>query len=191
MVGLMNRSIDIMESLAHESENVFHLNRRGYLYVTGDSAKVASFTDRAARITSLGAGELRPHAGSHADYSPYSGDRLTGADLLLDPSLMRTGRLDYILRFPIPDEKARLEILRVHTQERPLAGDVDLQDLARSTEGMAGSQLASICRNATLLAITETIQAPPKKSSRRFLVRAAHFKEAIRSVQTKQGGILC
>jgi transitional endoplasmic reticulum ATPase len=118
----------------------------------------------------------------------------TNREDLLDPALMRTGRLDYILRFPIPDEKARLEILRVHAQERPLAGDVDLQGLARSTEGMAGSQLASICRNATLLAITETIQTPPRKSSkssRKFLVRGAHFKEAIRSVRTKQGGILC
>jgi len=40
MVALMNRSVDLMEELALESHNVFHLNRRGYLYLTADSEKI-------------------------------------------------------------------------------------------------------------------------------------------------------
>jgi transitional endoplasmic reticulum ATPase len=110
---------------------------------------------------------------------------------LLDPSLMRTGRLDYILNFPVPDEKARLEILRVHTLGRPLASDVDLIDLARSTESMVGSQLASICRGAALKAITGMIRGPQKKSPPGLMILAEHFREAIRSVRAKEGGAPC
>jgi len=46
---------------------------------------------------------------------------------------MRTGRLDYILKFSMPDVKDRLEIFQVHTREKPLGSDEDLRDLAKST----------------------------------------------------------
>ena len=45
----------------------------------------------------------------------------TNREDLLDPTLMRAGRLDYVLQFPVPDEKDRFEIFQVHTQEKPLA----------------------------------------------------------------------
>src|SRR5512137_308264 len=84
----------------------------------------------------------------------------TNREDLLDPTLVRAGRLDYILKFSVPDEKDRLEILQVHTREKPLADDVDLVELAKTTEGMVGSQIASICRNAALMAVKEMIQLP-------------------------------
>src|SRR5512136_1573700 len=63
MVSLMNRSIDILEELARESGNVFHLSRRGYVYATADR-KGGSLFERAARESSqLGAGPLRIHKG--------------------------------------------------------------------------------------------------------------------------------
>ena len=99
---------------------------------------------------------------------------------------MRAGRLDYVLQFPIPDERDRLEIFQVHTQEKPLASDVDLAELARLTEGMAGSQIASICRSATMMAISEFIQASGEKTIPELLIDARHFKEAIESVQKKE-----
>src|SRR5688572_20999990 len=49
MLALMNRSIDLMEELAMESGNVFHMNRRGYLYVTGDESKVPALIERSKR----------------------------------------------------------------------------------------------------------------------------------------------
>jgi transitional endoplasmic reticulum ATPase len=115
----------------------------------------------------------------------------TNREDLLDPALMRTGRLDYILKFSVPDEKDRLEIFQVHTREKPLGSDVDLVELAKSTEGMVGSQIASICRNAALMAITEMIHLPEKKSSSRLLIRSMHFKEAIRIVRTSEGNARC
>ena len=115
----------------------------------------------------------------------------TNREDLLDPALMRTGRLDYILKFSVPDEKDRLEIFQVHTREKPLADDVDLVELAKTTEGMVGSQIASICRNAALMAIKEMIQLPEKKSSSRLLIRSAHFKEVIRNVRVSEGNARC
>ncbi|MGQ9645643.1 MAG: CDC48 family AAA ATPase [Thermodesulfobacteriota bacterium] len=111
----------------------------------------------------------------------------TNREDLLDPALIRTGRLDYILKFSVPDEKDRLEIFQVHTREKPLGGDVDLVELAKTTEGMVGSQIASICRNATLMAVKEMIHLPGGKSSSKLLIRSAHFKEAIRSIRTDGG----
>jgi len=110
---------------------------------------------------------------------------------LLDPALMRAGRLDYILKFPIPDEKDRLNIFQVHTKEKPLGSDVDLMELAQLTEGMVGSQIASICRSAAMMAIAETIHRPEKKSSVKLFIGSAHFKAVIRQAQEKEGSSAC
>ena len=115
----------------------------------------------------------------------------TNREDLLDPALTRAGRLDYILKFPIPDEKDRLEIFQVHTREKPLGSDVDLEELAQLTEGMVGSQIASICRSAAMMAIAETIQRPEKKSSAKLLIVSAYFKAAIGQVQGKEGSFTC
>ena len=63
MVGLMNRSIDIMEELAHESGNAFNMNRRGYLFVTADPDRIQTFTRVAEEAAELGAGPVRYHNG--------------------------------------------------------------------------------------------------------------------------------
>ena len=111
----------------------------------------------------------------------------TNREDLLDPALMRAGRLDYILKFPIPDVEERLEIFRVHTKERPLADDVNLAELAKGTSGMAGSHIAFIARRATMLAIGGLIQDPDKSKSKKLLVTASHFEEALKEVQEKEG----
>jgi glycine/D-amino acid oxidase-like deaminating enzyme len=62
MLALMNRSIDLMEAFAEESGNIFRMNRRGYLYVTADEAKIAEMEAAAHMTSSLGAGPLRVHS---------------------------------------------------------------------------------------------------------------------------------
>ena len=109
----------------------------------------------------------------------------------MDPALTRAGRLDYVLRFPIPDEKDRLEIFEVHLRDKPLGNDVDLADLARSTEGMVGSQIASVCRNATMIAISEIVQKGERKPSSKLSIQAAHFKEAIQRLRSKERDSRC
>lgn len=95
MVGLMNRSIDILEELARESGNVFNLNRRGYLYATADPARIATFQQVAEEAAGLGAGPVRYHSGQPGQpaYQPAPAegfeDQPTGADIFLDPALIR------------------------------------------------------------------------------------------------------
>jgi cell division protease FtsH len=71
---------------------------------------------------------------------------------VLDPALLRPGRFDRTIVVSAPDLKGRLEILRVHTRRVPLAPDVDLEQLARSTPGMTGAELANLVNEGALLA---------------------------------------
>jgi glycine/D-amino acid oxidase-like deaminating enzyme len=93
MAALMSRSIDLLDALSGETGNAFHMNRRGYLYATLDEDNLSGF-EAAARKTAQAAGtELRVHrtaAGSSYVRSRERGARLTGADLLLDPALIRS-----------------------------------------------------------------------------------------------------
>src|SRR4051812_43538978 len=61
MVAFMNRSIDLLESIARATDNRIQLNRRGYLYATSDPARVASLRQAAEEAATLGAGPLRIH----------------------------------------------------------------------------------------------------------------------------------
>ena len=110
----------------------------------------------------------------------------TNREDLLDPALMRAGRLDYVLQFPVPDEKERLEMFQVHTRERPLSRDVNMMELAKSTEGMVGSQIAFICKSAAMMAISELIDSPEEKPSTERLIAARHFIEVVRTIEKKK-----
>ncbi len=94
---------------------------------------------------------------------------------LVDPALLRPGRFDRIIYVPPPDFRARLEILLIHTKATPLAKDVDLEELARRTEGYSGADLELLVREATFLALREDIYA--KEVSMR------HFEEALKKVR--------
>ena len=71
---------------------------------------------------------------------------------VLDPALLRPGRFDRQIMVHPPDQKGRLEILKVHVRGVPLAADVDLERLAGSTPGMTGADLANLVNEAALLA---------------------------------------
>ena len=71
---------------------------------------------------------------------------------LIDPALLRPGRFDEIVYVPPPDERARLDILRLQSARVPLADDVDLAWLAAQTPGLTGADLEGIIRRAALAA---------------------------------------
>lgn len=71
---------------------------------------------------------------------------------VLDPALLRPGRFDRQIVVPTPDVKGRLEILKVHTRNIPLAEDVNLERIARGTPGFSGADLANLVNEAALLA---------------------------------------
>lgn len=71
---------------------------------------------------------------------------------ILDPALLRPGRFDRQITMVYPDVKGRYDILKVHSRNKPLAPDVDLNSIARSTVGFTGADLENLLNEAALLA---------------------------------------
>jgi cell division protease FtsH len=92
---------------------------------------------------------------------------------VLDPALLRPGRFDRQIMVHPPDHKGRVEILKVHTRGVPLAEDVDLEQVAASTPGMTGADLANLVNEAALLAAR----------LRQDLVHQADLMNALEKVQ--------
>ena len=91
---------------------------------------------------------------------------------ILDPALLRPGRFDRLIYVPPPDRRARLEILKIHTRNMPLADDVDLEEIAEMTEGATGADLKAIVVEAGYSAI---------RSGRRY-VTMQDFEYAVEKV---------
>ncbi|KAK1352510.1 hypothetical protein POM88_053207 [Heracleum sosnowskyi] len=72
---------------------------------------------------------------------------------ILDPALMRSGRLDRKIEFPHPTEKARARILQIHSRKMNVHPDVNFEELARSTDDFNEAQLKAVCVEAGMLAL--------------------------------------
>ena len=94
---------------------------------------------------------------------------------IIDPSLLRPGRFDRLVQIPSPDKEARLEIFKIHTKNMPLGKDVDIKNLADSTESYSGADIESLCREAAMLAIRENEKANK--------VKKIHFDKALEAVR--------
>ena len=105
---------------------------------------------------------------------------------LIDSALLRPGRLDRHVHVPVPDEAARRAILEVHTRDKPLADDVDLQELARRTDGYVGADLEALAREASMAATREFIDSVDADEADQTVgnvrVTAAHFEDALEEV---------
>ena len=73
---------------------------------------------------------------------------------LLDSALLRPGRFDRIVEIPLPDEEGRLSILKVHTKNTPLSGQINLEEIARKTDGFSGAEIKSLVVEAGVSAIS-------------------------------------
>jgi len=78
---------------------------------------------------------------------------ITSRPDLVDNSMLRPGRLDIVLYIEAPDEKSRLEIIRILTKQMPLASDIDLNEIAVSTQNYTGADIESLCREAAVNAM--------------------------------------
>ncbi|MGH9158592.1 MAG: ATP-binding protein, partial [Vicinamibacteraceae bacterium] len=97
---------------------------------------------------------------------------------LVDPALLRPGRLDELIYVPVPGKEGRLHILRIHTGGMPLAGDVDLDAIAERSAGYTGADLEDVVRRAGLQALRSDLAA--KEVTMQFFEDA--FKETRASV---------
>ena len=78
---------------------------------------------------------------------------ITSRPDLVDNSMLRPGRLDIVLYIEAPDEKSRLEIIRILTKQMPLASDIDLNEIAVATQNYTGADIESLCREAAVNAM--------------------------------------
>lgn len=74
---------------------------------------------------------------------------------ILDPALLRSGRLDRKIEFPLPNETARARILEIHSRKMTVSSDVNFEELARSTDEFNGAQLKAVCVEAGMIALRE------------------------------------
>jgi transitional endoplasmic reticulum ATPase len=99
----------------------------------------------------------------------------TNRSELIDPSLLRPGRFDRSILIVPPTKEARIDILKVHTKEMPLAKGVSVEALADLTEGYSGADLEGVCREAAMLALRENLEAKE--------VLTKHFEAALENVK--------
>jgi len=100
---------------------------------------------------------------------------------ILDPALLRSGRLDRKIEFPHPNEDARAQILEIHARKMNINGQVNFEELSRTTDDFNAAQLKAVCVEAGMLAL------------RRDGTEVSHedFVEGIIAVQAKKKADLC
>ena len=105
---------------------------------------------------------------------------------LIDSALLRPGRLDRHVHVPVPDGDARRAILEVHTREKPLADDVDLEKLASDTDGYVGADIEAVAREASMAATREFINSVDPEEAAQSVgnvrITREHFDEALEEV---------
>ncbi len=92
---------------------------------------------------------------------------------MIDPALLRPGRIDRLISVPAPDVKTRLEILKIHTRNMPLK-DVNIKELAEKAEGFSGADIEALCREAGMTALRENLKAKE--------IREKHFNDAFKKI---------
>ena len=91
-------------------------------------------------------------------FEPLDNVKIIGATNrkdILDPSVIRPGRLDRLIHIPLPKKEARLEILKIHSKDMTLSKDVDLNNLASTMEDLCGAEIKAVCTEAGYFAIRE------------------------------------
>ena len=107
---------------------------------------------------------------------------------IIDPALLRPGRFDRILYVPPPDRESRLQILKIHTKKKPIAQDVNIEDLADKTDGYTGADIASLSSAAVMLSLREHIKKYPnpkeaEKHNQDLKINMKYFDEAMKKIR--------
>ncbi|MDB5178236.1 MAG: ATP-dependent metalloprotease FtsH, cell division protease FtsH [Patescibacteria group bacterium] len=108
---------------------------------------------------------------------------------VLDPALLRPGRFDRRVTLDSPDLKSRVAILEVHSQGKPLAGDADLEEIAKKTPGFSGADLENLLNEAAILAARldqKTITRKDLNSSVEKVLMGPERKTHVMNVKEKE-----
>ena len=110
---------------------------------------------------------------------------------ILDPALLRPGRFDRQILVGYPDVKGREAILKVHTRNKPLAPDVDLETIAKSTVGFTGADLENLVNEASLLAARKNKKAITKDELEEASIKVVAGDEKKLTAYHEGGHALC
>lgn len=114
---------------------------------------------------------------------------------IIDPALLRPGRLDQLIYIPLPDESSRLQIFKACLRKSPVSKDVNLSALSRYTHGFSGADITEICQRACKYAIRENIEKDLERERKErenpeameeddidevSEIKAAHFEESMK-----------
>jgi len=107
---------------------------------------------------------------------------------IVDPALLRPGRFDRLLYVPPPGLEARKQIFKIHTRKTPMMPEVNLDDLAKMTDGYTGADIASVANTAVMLALKEHIMKSKnpeeaQKTAKSVKVSRRHFQEALEKIK--------
>ncbi|HSG27553.1 MAG TPA: AAA family ATPase, partial [Candidatus Krumholzibacterium sp.] len=97
---------------------------------------------------------------------------------LMEPALLRAGRFDIVIDFPLPAREERIEILQIFMQTLPLDSDIDINLLADMSEGWTGADIEALCKKAILLAMEECLKKEEKPDFSRCKITSRHFEQA-------------
>lgn len=109
---------------------------------------------------------------------------------VLDAAILRPGRFTRKVNVPMPDREARLEILRVHAQGKPLGTDVDLPAVARKTYGFSGAMLADLLNEAAILAARRASPIIEPKDVQAGWLKVAVGTSRVRSMDERERSII-
>ncbi len=104
---------------------------------------------------------------------------------LIDSAILRPGRFDFVLEFPLPDKETRQEIFEIHIKGKPVASSISLEVLAQGTEGLSGADIEAICHEASMMAIREYVQA--KREKIKLQISKKHFDLSIDWLKSQKG----
>jgi transitional endoplasmic reticulum ATPase len=107
---------------------------------------------------------------------------------IIDAALLRPGRFDRLLYVPPPDRDSRIQIIKIHTNKKPLADDVNIEQLADHTEGYTGADIASLSSAAVMLAVREYVskykdQKEADNRVKELKIQMRHFEEAMKKIR--------
>lgn len=96
----------------------------------------------------------------------------------LDPALIRPGRIDRKIKFPLPDDKTKRKIFQIHTSKMNFSDDVDLEEFVMAKDELSGADIKAMCSEAGLIALRE----------RRMRVSMADFRKSKDKVLYRKKG---
>lgn len=107
---------------------------------------------------------------------------------IIDPALLRPGRFDRLIHIPMPDLEARKAIFKIHLQGKPVHKNIDINTLAKESDGMSGADIAAVVNEAVMLAIREYVESGGKENDEQLKKHKINKEHIARAMQKIRSG---